>query len=146
MAFSFKIYIAKLKKSHIYGMPFPYKNNYFIRLFNHHTSEVMATFQPKDYPEKAYGKNSLTLIDKPYDWPGTVWINQTCHLDRHDSKSQGEGFWTNEESSLLNDHSIHLTLRFLIIQGEPGVLIGKDASGMFLHKGPLRKLLQMHGD
>jgi hypothetical protein len=90
---------------------------------------VLATFQPPGYPEKAYGKTSVTIIDKPYDWFGTVLINQTCNYEQRDSKSQQKGFWVNEESSISSDRTLHLTLRFLLKQNEPPVLTAKDVSG-----------------
>ena len=93
------------------------------------TMTVHATFQPKNYTEKAHASASVTTIEKGYDWMGTLIMNQTCSYQKHESKQNQKGFWAKEESILSTDRSVHLTIRFLTTPGEPPVILGKDVSG-----------------
>ncbi|MBW1959703.1 MAG: hypothetical protein JRI63_14490, partial [Deltaproteobacteria bacterium] len=93
------------------------------------TMTVHATFQPKKYPDKVRASAGVTIIEKGYDWTGTVIVNQTCSYQQNEIKNNKRGFWIREESILSTDRTAHLTIRFLTTPGKPAVILGKDVSG-----------------
>ena len=93
------------------------------------TMTVHATFQPKKYPDKARASAGVTIVEKGYDWTGTVIVNQTCSYKKNEIKNNKRGYWVREESILSTDRTVHLTIRFLTTPGKPAVILGKDVSG-----------------
>ena len=98
------------------------------------TVYVNATFQPKGYSDSADEKTSVTVIEKGYEWMGTVFVNETCHFEKKEGKDNQRGFWKEDRSSTTYNHTLHITVRFLAKPGRSAIITGKDVTGTSLYR------------
>lgn len=80
--------------------------------------DIKATFRPENYPEYIEDTTGFAVVDKHYDWLGTVNINYVL-----------AGKSSNKEESTMTEVEANIRVNFLFKAGEEPVILGKGIKG-----------------
>ena len=91
--------------------------------------EVIARYQPREYPDAVEERTSVALVEEPACWRGTVDIT----VDRffRETKKSDPAECGRDESELIVEIHAHVWGELLLRPGQPATILSQDFSGTY---------------
>jgi hypothetical protein len=91
--------------------------------------EVIARYQPREYPDAVEERTSVALVEEPACWRGTVDI--TVDRSFRETKKSDPVECGRDESELIVELHAHIRGELLLQPGQPETILSQDFSGTY---------------
>jgi len=91
--------------------------------------EVIARYQPREYPDAVEERTSVALVEEPACWRGMVDI--TVDRSFRETKKSDPAECGRDESELIVELHAHIWGELLLRPGQPATILSQDFSGTY---------------
>ena len=91
--------------------------------------EVIARYQPREYPDTVEERTSVALVEEPACWRGMVDI--TVDRSFRETKKSDPAECGRDESELIVELHAHIWGELLLRPGQPATILSQDFSGTY---------------